>query len=102
MNFNVPMAFPKFSLGKIVMSRGISCLVDEKSLNPQYFLLRHVQGDWSDMDEEDHIFNTNALHNGGRIFSLYDVDKASFGIDKVYVITESDRSVTTVLLPSEC
>lgn len=56
---------------------------------------RHAKGDWGDLCEEDRAMNERAVTEGGRLFSAYvapDKDKT-----KIWVITEADRSVTTVL-----
>jgi hypothetical protein len=59
---------------------------------------RHAQGDWGDVCEEDWALNDLALADGdGRIFSSYELPESG----KVWVITEADRSVTTLLLPEE-
>lgn len=59
-------------------------------------LLRHVQGDWGDLCCEDLTPNDDAVRYGGRLLSAYDVDG-----QKVWIISEADRSVSTVLRPSE-
>lgn len=59
-------------------------------------LARHQGGDWGDVGGEDGHLNDRALRNGGRLFSAYDTDAG-----RVWIITEADRSATTVLLPSE-
>jgi hypothetical protein len=61
------------------------------------YLRRHEAGDWGDLCDEDKDVNREALENGGRILSSYYVTPS----DKIWIITEADRSVTTVLLPSE-
>lgn len=61
---------------------------------PTNALARHVQGDWGEVNKEDRQANEDALRNGGRLFSVY---RASDG-RKFWVITEADRSVTTILL----
>jgi hypothetical protein len=58
---------------------------------------RHVRGDWGDVDDEDWQANERALTEGTRLLSVY----RSGGGVKFWVITEWDRSVTTVLLPSD-
>jgi hypothetical protein len=60
-------------------------------------LRRHVTGDWGDLSEEDRLTNEFALIRGERLFSAY---HSEAGV-KYYVITEWDRSVTTVLLPED-
>lgn len=63
-------------------------------------VMRHLAMDWSDMDEDDQDMNRAAAMEGGaRVFSAYRVrDKV---VCDLWVITEADRSVTTILLPSE-
>lgn len=56
----------------------------------------HLQGDWGDMCKEDKDSNNAALKDGDRIFSSYEINGFKF-----WIITESDRSATTVLLPSD-
>jgi hypothetical protein len=58
---------------------------------------RHAQCDWGDSPKEDRLENDRALHGGGRLFSVYR-DRSD---TKFWIITEADRSVTTVLLPSD-
>ena len=85
----------KFSLGQTVSTRGALALLDMEEIHS--LLSRHVSGDWGDMCEEDKGLNNHALQSGiGRLFSSYELPKG-----KVWVITEHDRSVTTVLLPNE-
>jgi hypothetical protein len=60
-------------------------------------LARHVRGDWGTLDAEDWNSNERALAHGGRLFSAY---LSTQGV-KFWIITEADRSVTTVLLPED-
>jgi hypothetical protein len=60
-------------------------------------LSRHLRGDWGTLDKEDWDANEQALKHGGRLFSTY---RSSTQI-KFYIITEADRSATTVLLPED-
>ena len=65
-------------------------------------LMRHEAGDWGEIDTDDHESNEMALVTGQRIFSIYECSEAhSFLGDRIWVITEADRSSTTVLWPSE-
>jgi hypothetical protein len=90
----------KFTLGKTVMTQGVSELVEEHDIEGRLeltkILHRHGAGDWGDVDEEDANQNEFAMNNGERILSSYEL----FG-KTVWVITEWDRSYTTVLFPSE-
>jgi len=86
-------------LGQTVMTSGVSALIDQ---NPMVSLLvgkclaRHAGGDWGDVCAEDAQANQDALRHGSRLLSSYKI-----GESKVWIITEADRSVTTVLFPSE-
>lgn len=86
---------PRFPLGQTVSTRNA---VD--SLHPEDVLAsmaRHQAGDWGELCEEDRQANEQALAHGGRLFSVYyDRNGAKF-----YIITECDRSATTVLLPED-
>jgi len=64
---------------------------------PPEALQRHVAGDWGELDEEDKKANDGALQTGERLLSAY---QSATGT-KFWIITEADRSVTTVLLPED-
>jgi hypothetical protein len=86
---------PKFPLGEIVSTpNALDKIPNDEILNALY---RHSQGDWGSLDLEDLQSNERALRFGGRLFSSY----LSSQNVKFYVITECDRSVTTVLLPKD-
>src|SRR3954463_11736387 len=85
-----------FQLGGVVITSGAQMLMNENGLDPVHWLARHVTGDWSDLDEHDKQANQLALTNGGRLVSGY-----KQGSDKLYFITEADRSVTTILRADE-
>ena len=88
---------PRFTLGQVVATPGALEALEEAGQLPQEFLHRHVVGDWGDLDAHDRQANERAVHGGDRIFSAYHTKAGT----KVWVITEYDRSVTTLLLPSE-
>jgi hypothetical protein len=67
------------------------------SADPYQLLSRHATGDWSEMDLEDQEANKHATANGLRVFSAYRVNLT----ERVWIITEADRSSTCILLPSE-
>ena len=84
-----------FPLGQLVItSNALATLSEADVLNA---LLRHARGDWGDLDREDRQANELALKQGRRLFSVY---RSGAGV-RFYVITEWDRSVTTVLLPED-
>jgi hypothetical protein len=86
---------PKFPLGEIVAtSNAVSNLTN---LDILLALSRHVRGDWGDLDVEDKEANERALLGGTRLFSAYHALNGT----KFWIITEWDRSVTTVLLPED-
>ncbi|WP_247687617.1 hypothetical protein [Pseudoalteromonas luteoviolacea] len=81
------------------MTRGVSDLMKEHGLEPIQYLRRHAYGEWGDIEEDDAQANEDALANGGRIFSAYNL--VGMPESRLWVITEADRSATTFLLPSE-
>jgi hypothetical protein len=85
-----------FPLGHIVATPGALELLDRMAVNASELLQRHQRGDWGDVPPEDAAENEFAIVNGLRILSSY-----SLGEDRVWVITEADRSATTLLLPQE-
>ena len=89
---------PLFSLGQIVATPGALAALGKAGQTPLEFLERHVRGDWGELDEEDRKENQLSLKRGFRLLSSY---RTSSGDTKVWVITEADRSVTTLLLPEE-
>jgi hypothetical protein len=86
---------PKFSLGQVVITR--PALIELFHADVQTAITRHHNGDWGDLDKEDKAQNEFALKNEGRLFSAYVGEN---GV-KFWIITEWDRSVTTILLPSD-
>ena len=88
----------RFSPGQVVMTAGVNELVRQGRLNPTPYLRRHLHGDWGDLSDDDRRLNDAALKSGeDRLFSSYQVTRDL----KLWIITEWDRSVTTLLLPSE-
>jgi hypothetical protein len=86
---------PRFSPGSIVItSNALGKLPGE---DVRRALGRHLRGDWGNLDAEDLAENERALRDGHRLFSSY---RASTG-DRFWIITEWDRSLTTVLLPED-
>lgn len=86
-----------FPLGLTVATPGALDAMEETQTNPAVLLRRHVSGDWGDLSQSDKVSNDQALTAGGRIFSAYRVTE----LVKFWVITEADRSATTILLPEE-
>lgn len=88
---------PLFPLGKIVATPGALAALQEAGVNPMALITRHVTGDWGDLGAEDKQANEEALQQGQRLLSAYKLQTGQ----KIWLITEYDRSVTTVLLPSD-
>lgn len=88
---------PLFPLGQTVATPGALDAMAQTQTNPAVLLHRHLCGDWGDLDGEDKQRNDEALSDGSRIFSAYQVAETV----KLWVITEADRSATTILLPEE-
>ncbi len=89
---------PRFELGKLVATPGALLLLARHQVNPLELIGRHVTGDFGDLDAEDLRSNEQAIERGMRVFSSYMLQNCD---DKVWCITEWDRSVTTLLLPEE-
>jgi len=86
-----------FQLGRLVATPGALQAMAEAGVNPASLLLRHQSGDWGDVDNTDWKLNDAALKEGSRLLSAYVLPS---GV-RLWVITEHDHSVTTVLLPRE-
>ena len=84
----------KFRMGQLLITRGAAPLLSTDEVLKA--LRRHLDGDWGDVCDVDRLANDEALNSGGRLFSVYHADEHRF-----WVITEADRSVTTILLPEE-
>ena len=88
---------PLFPLGQIVATPGALALLEQARKSPLEFLSRHLRGDWGDLCQEDKTENELSLKHGLRLLSSYPVTNS----EKLWIITEADRSVTTLLLPEE-
>ena len=88
---------PKFPLGNVVATAGAIEAIIEADQTPGEFLNRHLSGDWGELNQEDLDENESSLKNGNRLLSAYRTNKGA----KLWIITEHDRSATTILLPSE-
>lgn len=97
------MADVKFSLGHVVATTGALRALQDAGQPPEHFLALHVSGSWGDLCPEDRKANEDAIAHEGdpkrqaRVFSAY----VTRNQVKLWVITEWDRSATTLLLPDE-
>lgn len=85
----------KFNLGRVVITANAQSKLDVKSISDA--LQRHHKGDWGNMVAEDKAQNDEALMLGNRLMSSYLDSKGT----NFWIITEADRSVTTILLPED-
>lgn len=115
-----PRREPLFLLGRIVATPGALHLLQQTATNPEVLLMRHVTGDWGEICAEDAQENRLSLEQGFRLMSVYrlplkeksiaadvspsdssaEADRDDVG-QRIWLITEADRSCTTFLLPSE-
>jgi hypothetical protein len=86
-----------FPLGQIFLTVGARESLEESNQLPHEFLAKHQSGNWGDIREADKKENELSLKEGFRILSAYKTTKG----EKLWIITEADRSSTTCLLPSE-
>jgi len=90
----------KFPLGFFVMTQGVNAKAEEDTQFAKLVaesIVRHAGGDWGNLEEEDKKGNEISLKEGFRLLSAYEQE----GLPKIWIITEADRSVTTVLFPDE-
>jgi len=87
----------RFELGQTVITPGAEEALEIAGQNATEFLRRHMVGDWGDLSDEDIKENELSLEQGFRLLSRYETSK---GV-RLWIITEADRSATTILLPIE-
>jgi len=88
---------PKFPLGQVVATPGALAALAEAGHAPHEFISRHQAGDWGELDQEDRQENERSLKSDCRLLSAYSLSDGT----RIWVITEADRSSTTILLPEE-
>lgn len=86
-----------FSLGQVTGTPGALAALVNAGQTPNEFIARHASGDWGTVDAHDRRMNDTAVQNGSRIMSFYTTKLD----EEIWVVTEADRSATTLLLPSE-
>ena len=87
----------RFALGQTVITPGAAEALQLAEQTATEFLRRHVTGDWGDLSDDDVEENEFSLEQGLRLLSRYQTIKGQ----RLWIITEADRSATTILLPSE-
>lgn len=93
---DLPDPQPRFPLGRTYATAAFTQWAETHGIDLARFLHRHHCGDWGDLDEEDKQANEDALRDGARILSAYLTEGR-----KIYVITEAERNMTTILFASE-
>ncbi len=91
------MSIVRLPLGQIVATPAALEALAEAGERPATLLKRHLTGDWGEVDEHDRRENKRSLEDGCRLLSAYTLATGT----KLWIITEADRSSTTLLLPSE-
>jgi hypothetical protein len=86
-----------FRLGTIVATPNALEALQQAGISGMELISRHVHGDWGEMSADDKALNDLAIEDGSRIFSAYNLAN---GV-KIWVITESNRSSTCILLPED-
>jgi hypothetical protein len=96
-NTTRPNIGARFALGQTFITPGAQEALEVSGETPIQFLRRHLSADWGELSEEDVQENELSLREGFRLLSAYRTGKGQ----KIWIITEADRSATTILLPSE-
>jgi hypothetical protein len=86
-----------FNPGLMIMTRGISSLLERNPFSTKHYLFRHLTGDWGDVHINTWSANNRAIKNGDQILSFYDVLAGR----TIAILTNADRSNTTIMLPEE-
>src|SRR2546425_4836286 len=85
--------YNRFPLGRMLGTPGALAALEQAGESPIAYLSRHVRGDWGNVCPEDAQANEDALRDDTRIFSVYTTSRG----EKLWVVTEADRSATTLL-----
>jgi hypothetical protein len=93
---------PKFNLGRTLATPAALKAIEDAGQTPEFFLEKHVQGDWGEVCDEDKRLNDESLIDGSRILSAYRTLKG----EQIWIITEAaddegKRSASTMLRPAE-
>jgi hypothetical protein len=92
-----PGAPQKFPLGELLMTPGAAAAFERTGEQWSTFLMRHVHGDWGELDQHDIEENEYSVQRRLRLLSRYTLTDKTV----IWIITEADRSATTILLPEE-
>ncbi len=87
----------KFAMGLVYATNGALAAFEKTHERRLVYLMRHSAGDWGDVSDDDRRSNILALENGLRLLSVFHLSDGT----KIWIVTEADRSSTTILLPCE-
>jgi len=87
----------RFAFGHLLTTRGALAALSRNACGAWTYLSRHVTGDWGELDRADAAENALSLRDGLRLLSAYALPDGT----RLWIITEADRSCTTLLLPGE-
>jgi len=87
----------RFPSGQLLATPAAMDALTKAGDDPRSFLCRHLAGEWGDLTDDDKLANEAALRDGDRVLSSYRISTG----EELWVITEADRSATTLLLPSD-
>ena len=96
-NTSQEAATARFALGRTFITPGAQEALEIAGQTAIEFLRRHMSGDWGELSDEDARENEHSLEQGFRLLSRYETAKG----ERLWIITEADRSATTILLPIE-
>ena len=94
---SVTQGVSRFSLGAVLATPGAVACLEKCGVDAAVLLARHQAGDWGDLSPEDALENERSVGRGLRILSSYPMSAGR----RIWIITEADRSATTLLLPEE-
>lgn len=87
----------RFHPGRLLITPGALALIEASGVSILSLLARHLTGDWGDVSKADAAENELSLVHGFRLLSAYKLTSGQ----RIWIITEADRSATTILLPDE-
>jgi hypothetical protein len=85
------------TLGRVVATPGALAVLEEARESALGYLMRHASGDWGEIPPEDWEENEFSIERELRVLSAYTLRNGT----RIWIITEADRSITTLLLPEE-
>lgn len=91
----------RFPLGRLVATPGALRALEDARIGFLPYIHRHARGDWGDVSDEDKRLNDADVNGGGRLLSAYKLPGAKGDRARIWIVTEADRSATTILCPEE-